>query len=120
VHYSDGLSEHDWVLDWDCFGEVDDGAYRSDPKERRYMVRGAGVRSTPGYGKGREPGNAGRAIRSGDRSPIRGGEKGSAATGTKSQSSNTPKTANPKQLTTPKAVTFGQYGKGASGKKRRP
>jgi len=79
-----------------------------------------GVKSTPGYGAGREHTNLGRGVRSGTKVPVRGGEKGSAATGTNSQSSNTPKTANPKAVEKPKAVTFGQYGKGSSGKKRRP
>lgn len=60
----------------------------------------------------------GKGIRAGSKSPIRGGEKGSAATGTKSQASNFPKTANPKTLTKPGKVSFPQYG--GSGKKRRP
>ena len=87
---------------------------------RRRVASKGGVKSPSGYGGGREHTNLGRGIRAGSKVPIRGGEKGSAATGTKSQSSNTPKTANPKTLTTPKAVTFGQYGKAGSGKKRRP
>lgn len=80
----------------------------------------AGKRSSPGYGAGREMPNLGRGIRSGSRTPSVKGPQGSKATGTSSQASNTPKTANPKTLLKPKPVTFGMYGKGGSGKKRRP
>lgn len=77
----------------------------------------AGTKSNRVYSRGHEVPNAGRGMRSGDRSPIRGGEKGSKATSTSSQASNTPTTANPKTTLTPKKVTFGAYGR-SGGKKR--
>lgn len=82
--------------------------------------RKGGVKSTSGYGGGREHTNLGRGTRSGDKSnPLSGkADKGTKAIGTSSQSSNTPKTANPKTVEKPGKVTFGQYG--GSGKKRRP
>lgn len=68
--------------------------------------------------QGGETPNAGKGFRAGDKSPLRGGRPGVMATGTESQSSNTPRTANPKAVTRPKAVTYPQYGRGGSSRGR--
>jgi hypothetical protein len=62
--------------------------------------------------------NAGKGFRAGAKSPLRGGRAGARAVGTESQSSNTPRTANPKTITKPKAVTFPQYGRGGTSRGR--